>query len=118
MWFAILNKKVIGCYLLSENSILKYQDYSKENLSKYENKKGVEGVVLALLPEYRKLGIGNDLRNLPEKLGYDYVFGEQLHELNNLSNWIKHGRRLIADTGEVYITLKDLKDNGPITYLK
>ena len=64
---------------------------------------------MALLPQYRNKGIGDKLRNIPNQLGYDYIYGEQLHTLNNLDNWIRNGRRLVAKNNSVNVTLKDLK---------
>ena len=112
------NDKVVGCYLLAPGDITKYQEYSKEDLSRYKGKKGIEGVALALLPKYKGQGLGAQLRDLPKTLGYDYIYGEQLHSLNNLDKWLGSGRRLIGDNGEVYITLKDYKDNGKPIILK
>ena len=117
-YLALFNNKPVGCYLLAEGDITRYQEFSKEDLSRYKNLKGVEGIALAVLPDYRNSGVGKTLREYPKTLGYDYIYGEQLHSLNNLDKWLGSGRRMIANTGEVYVTLKDYKDNGKPNMLK
>lgn len=96
--------KIVGGYFLAENKI---------KLRGYKKKRGVEGVCLFLLPEYRNLGIGRELRELPRKLGYDYVWGQALEQLSNLDKWISTGRRLVRieeEDGQLfYTTIQDFK---------
>lgn len=99
-----LNNRIIGCYLLSDRNI-KIPDNCdiKIDLRKFDDLRGVEGVALIILPEYRKLGYGNMLKNVPKQLGFDYVWGEQLHDLDNLDMWLKR-RELIAVCSDMYVT--------------
>jgi hypothetical protein len=105
---ATVNGKIVGCYLLAENSVLKYKACLTEDLTPYKKLRGVEGIALSVLPEYRSLGIGKSLREIPKNLGYDYIWGQQLKTLKNLDNWLKFGRRLVGNCGSIYITLMDL----------
>ena len=112
---AVINNKIIGCYLFNEDSIVDFldgKDCVLENLSKYTSKKGIEGLGLALLPEYRNMGIGKEMRNIPLDMDYDYVWGQHLKGLHNIDNWTKFGRRIVADGDidgeEMYVTLMDL----------
>jgi GNAT superfamily N-acetyltransferase len=111
---AVVNGKTVGIYLLGdrslEDAIKEEKAIPKEDLSDYKNKKGLEGVVLAVLPEYQKIGIGKKLKNSVENLPYDYLYGLQYKKLGNLEHWIK-SRRVVAESEgpeAVYITLKDL----------
>jgi len=113
---ATLNGKIIGCYLFNKQSIFESEDLDNlpeqqtEDLSKYENKKPLQGVALALLPEYRGLSYGRQLRDIPLSMkDYDYIWGVHLKGLHNINNWLKYGRRIVAETDEVYATLMDLK---------
>jgi GNAT superfamily N-acetyltransferase len=112
-----LDAELIGFYLLHEdsiNSLLSRYDHYKplEDLSGYATKRGVEGVILLVLPQYRGKGYGNLLKDLPRSMGYQYVYGEQFKATPDvLQHWLKR-RRLIADCcgpyGDVWVTLEDL----------
>lgn len=107
--------KTIGIYLIGDRQLQDVIEDEKaipnENLDKYKNRIGVEGVALAVMPEYQKQGIGKKLKDaLVNMTTANYIFGLQYKSLNNLQNWLK-SRRLVAqsfgDEG-VYITLQDL----------
>ena len=111
---AVSEGQMVGIYLLGErpleDAIKEENAVPKEDLSDYKNKKGLEGVALAVLPEYQKTGIGKKLKNAVENLPYDYLYGLQYKKLGNLEHWIK-SRRVVAESDgpeAVYITLKDL----------
>lgn len=110
---AVLGDKIIGCYLFNEQPVTQFvgAQVKGENLKKYSNLKGIQGVALALLPEYRNSGYGKQLREVTKSLGYDYIWGQHLKGLHNVDNWLRYGRRLVADTRHLYITLMDLKLN-------
>lgn len=96
------NKNVLlGVYLLGDkqlNTIFPENDYS--------NLKGVEGVLLAVDKSIRGKGWGNKLKDYPKSLlQYDYIWGQQLKSLDNLTDWLKR-RILIGETESVYITLE------------
>lgn len=109
---------MIGFYLLQEDSIAELTNnrYDRckplEDLSVYATKRGIEGIILLVLPAYRGHGYGNLLKDLPRQMGYDYVYGEQFKASPAvLQHWLKR-RRLVADccgpTGDVWVTLEDL----------
>ncbi len=108
---ATLGEKIIGCYIFNEDSVAQFQRCSKEDLNKYKSLKGIQGVGLAVLPEYRGTGIGKKMRDYPLHLNYDYIWGQHLEGLHNIDNWVKFGRRVVGKCGGLFITLMDLKDN-------
>lgn len=93
------DENIVGAYLLNENQIT---DFCK-NTEKFKNLKGVEGVLLFIEEEYRGKGWGNNLKDAPKELGYDYIWGQQLKGLNNLQDWLKR-RELITEIDNVYVT--------------
>lgn len=106
----MINGEIAGFYLLSENNVndVVPTDNALEDLTKYNNLRGIEGIALVVLPKYRNMGFGNLLKTLPRNLGYDYIFGMQLKSLKNLEDWLKR-RRLVGDVGSVWVTLEDLQ---------
>ena len=106
---ATLNGKIIGCYLLNKEAIDSQQAEGFENLERYHKLKGVQGVALGILKEYRGLSYGRQLRDsVLQMTEYDYVWGYQVKTLNNLQNWIRSGRRLVGETESSYLTMMDL----------
>lgn len=114
----MLDGILVGFYLLQEDSVANLMDarydscVALEDLSGYAHKRGVEGIILLVLPKYRGKGYGNLLKDLPRQMGYDYVYGEQFKATPEvLQHWLKR-RRLIADCssiwGDVWVTLEDL----------
>lgn len=94
------NDKLLGTYLLGDlqvDSIIK--------TDKYKKLKGVEGVLLAVDESLRGQGWGTKLKEYPNILGFDYVWGQQLKTLNNLKDWLKR-RVLVGQTDSVYVTLE------------
>lgn len=107
----VIGTELIGFYLLAEGAVAHVVakcDAVTEALGRYEHKRGIEGIALVVLPEFRGRGYGELLKNVPRGMGYDYVFGQQLKSLNNLTAWLKR-RRLIADCDGVWVTLEDLR---------
>jgi hypothetical protein len=100
-----IGDKLIGFYLLAEGSIYDIISQCKcqDDVEKFAGKRGIEGIILGIIPEYRGGGLGDRLKNLPKSLGYDYVFGQQFKSLNNLEPWLKR-RELVADCGQVWVT--------------
>jgi len=98
------NNTIMGLYLLGNkqlSSIVK-------TYNKYDDLKGVEGVLLAVDSSIRGLGWGNKLKDYPSTLGFDYIWGQQLKVLNNLDDWLKR-RILITTTNSCYITLEEYR---------
>lgn len=106
----LVDNKIAGFYLLRysniEVDVTSKKFTLKEDLSKYRGKQGIEGIALGILPKYKNKGYGKVLRSYPRSLGYDYIWGEQLKDLNNLNDWLKI-RRLVAENEESYVTLQD-----------
>lgn len=92
------NDNIKGVYILGGNQI-NYLVTAKD----YENLKGVEGVLLCVDESLRGQGYGNQLKDYPKTLGYDYIWGQQFKNLNNLKDWLKR-RELVGETEHVYIT--------------
>ena len=101
----VLNGEIIGFYILIPQEFEKVRRYFKE----VDVEKGLEGVALGLLSEYRGTGLGKKLINYPYTLTqYDYIFGEHFKHLNNMKDWEK--RRLILNpNADIFISLGRLK---------
>lgn len=107
---AVLDSKIIGCYLMNECPVFSPDDFILyEDIKSYSQKNGIQGVILALKSEYRGRGFGRQLRDMPLVSGkYDYCWGFHVKSLNNLGQWIRYGRRLIGEIESAYMTLMDL----------
>ena len=99
------NGKIIGGYFLGRQQLYDEKYPATYN---YKNKKGIHGECLFLLPEYRNTGIGKRLRDIPLKLGYDYIWGENHISLNNIDKWLKFGRKYIMTVDDVHYTVMEL----------
>ena len=104
------NGKILGYYILGAGQIIDAVEEScwRENLSRYTDKKGVEGVSVWLDPSLRGIGIGKTLIEYPKSLGFDYIWGWAAKDLGNLKDWLKR-RRLVAEDEDSYVTLEDYK---------
>lgn len=106
--------KLAGFYLLANRGINAWLATEEqkvtlhEDLSKYQNLRGVEGLALFVFPAYRSAGLASMLKDMLRRLPYDYVWGQAYKDLGNLQEWQKR-RRLVAETDDLYITLEDLK---------
>lgn len=109
---AVLNGRMIGCYLLNEDSVYLRDDFTMyEDVSAYYEKRSIHGLAIALHAEYRGLGYGKLLRAFPcrpEK--YDYVWGFHVKSLNNIAEWTRFGRRIVGESPECFMTIMDLKN--------
>lgn len=94
------NNEIKGAYLFGDNQLLH---------ERFENLKGVEGVLLAIDKDIRGQGWGDKLKEYPKTLGVDYIWGQQLKGLNNLNDWLKR-RELIGENEEIYITVEIYKN--------
>ena len=82
--FMLIDEKenIVGVYTLLKNEI--YEEFP--NTEKYEGLDGVEGILLFVEEAYRGKGWGNKLKDMPKEIGYDYVWGRQHKNLNNLDH--------------------------------
>lgn len=87
---------IVGVYLIGDHNLLIKNP-------KYNNLKGVEGLLLAVDEDLRGFGFGNRLKDMPKTLGVDYIWGQQFKALGNLEDWLKR-RELVFETSDVYIT--------------
>jgi GNAT superfamily N-acetyltransferase len=104
------DENIIGYYLLRPRCVLDGwapRMSLREDLSGYRAKNGVEGVALVVDPAYRGHGHGKLLMDLPREYGFQYCWGYQQKNLDNIHHWMKR-RRLVARLGQLYVTLQDL----------
>jgi hypothetical protein len=94
------NDVLKGCYLFGEQQVDSIIDTDD-----FKDMKGVEGILLAVDKEIRGYGWGNQLKDYPKTLGFDYIWGQQFKTLGNLKDWLKR-RYLYAETNSVYITIE------------
>ena len=110
------NNKIVGVYLLHEKSINlfiseiknnKIKDFPFKNteiiLEEKLSDNGLQGIALCVKNEYRSLGFGKKLKEYTYKMGYDYIWGVQAKDLNNISFW-QQTRRLFAESPTRYAT--------------
>ena len=110
---AVLDGKIIGCYLLKGEAVHSLEINWLENLDLYQTRRGLQGVALGILKEYRGLTYGRQLRDSALTLSqYDYIWGGQAKQLNNLDNWLGYGRRLVGESECSFVTLMDLEENS------
>ena len=104
---AVLNDKPIGFYFCSDkeglNDFLKetffapgtvklfFDEHLYEDL---QNKRGLQGVAVGILEEYRRFGIGRMLMDKPKELGYDYLWAVQTEHVSDVSKWLKRSQHL------------------------
>jgi len=113
--------KILGCYIINPKSVNEFiSDIENDKLSDFKSynteiymdedfsDNGLQGIALALLPEYRNMGYGDTLRkwydNDPR---FDYIWGVQDKKLGNIENW-KRSRDIIAECPTHFATLKKL----------
>ena len=94
------SENVWGVYLLGNDQLPSEIYVNDHEVDKLE---GVECVLLVIDESIRGLGYGNNLKVFPKSLNVDYVWGEQLKDLNNLEDWLKR-RILVYENEFVYIT--------------
>lgn len=113
-----IDDKIVGCYLLAEKSVNFFidqinsnqlKDFPKDETKIYLNDKlsdnGLQGISLAVLPEYKSKGIGKALKEYTYNLRYDYIWGVQDKKLQNIEFW-KNTRDIIAESNTHYATIK------------
>ncbi len=108
----LYNNKMIGFYFLRTYQLMfrsTYKENWKEDLSIYENKKGLEGAFLCISKDYQRIGAGTFIINYIKTLTeFDYIWGGQDKCLNNINFWLK-SRRIVEEYERGYTTLMDIK---------
>ncbi len=111
---AYYKNEIIGFYLIGDYPVP--NDISESQLLISMNEyhqilemNGMEGVALAVLPDYRGLGIGKILIeasfDVATKFHKQFIWGQNYISLNNLKEWLKI-RTHFASDNEVHYTLK------------
>ena len=112
-----LDGKIIGCYLLADKSINEFirqinqnelKDFPKNKTKIYLESslsdKGIQGISLAILPEYRKYGFGQKMKKYVNDLEYDYIWGVQDKRLKNIDFWTRT-REIFAESETHFATI-------------
>lgn len=101
------NDKLVGAMLMIKNGI----DFYSNNLfsKKYpkanqilQQKNGITGCILGLLPKYRKHGLSDKLVKVMFDLckSYDYIMIPIDNKLNTHTYWKRHGAQLVFNDGQ------------------
>jgi hypothetical protein len=98
--FLLVDGRVVGGYLLAEGGPAVAGDWGSS----------VEGVGLVVADSERGRGYGRLLRDEPQRMGYDTVWGMQLKSLGNIDAWLA-SREIISQNDWLYVTARALK--GP-----
>lgn len=112
-----IDGKIVGCYLLAEKSINEFiSDINDDKLKDFPKKStkilidsdfsdnGLQGISLAILPEFRGFNLGSKLKEYTYNLGYDYIWGVQDKKLENIEFW-KRTRDIIAESPNAYASI-------------
>jgi len=97
-----LNKKIIGFHEFFDENIntRNIDEYEfKEDVEKYQQKRGLRGYLFVIHPDYQKKGYGSafiEYEKLLFKNKFDYIFGSCDIRFNNIEFWEKH-RRIICN---------------------
>jgi len=116
-----IDGQTVGCYLLAEKSVNVFiddihrgvlKDFPADSTEIYLNEplgdKGLQGIALSLLPEWRSQGYGNLLKTWYfNDHRFDYVWGVQDKRLGNIEDW-KKSRDVIAESPTHFATLRRL----------
>ena len=115
------NSEIVGAYLLNNKSINDFidqirqdkisdfrRDETRIDLNEKLSDKGLQGIALVVLNEYRGEGLGRILKEYTYKLGYDYIWGVQDKSLENIDFWTKT-RKIFAESRNRYATYIKLK---------
>lgn len=110
--------KIVGCYLLAEKSVNEFiDDIENDKISDFRKSEtsidlpndpgnyGIQGISLAVLPEYRDLGLGKMMKDYVKGMGYDYIWGVQDKKLKNINFWEK-SRDVFAESPTKYATIE------------
>ena len=77
-----VDDEVAGFYFLTPRNLRSNGDIVDEMV-------GVQGVALGVSNKFKNMGLGKMLIEYPAELGYDYVWGQQLKQLENIDDWLK-----------------------------
>ena len=98
-----VDDEVAGFYFLTPRNLRSNGDIVDEMV-------GVQGVALGVSNKFKNMGLGKMLIEYPAELGYDYVWGQQLKQLENIDDWLKR-RKIHTETGGMFITYQIFNSN-------
>jgi GNAT superfamily N-acetyltransferase len=101
---ATVNGKVGGFYFLGDGQI----PPGGPEYEKLKEMKGIEGIALGVLPEFKNMGIGKKLMEYSQNIGADYIWGYQFKSLKNIDDWLKR-RKIYWEDKDLYLTYQILK---------
>lgn len=113
--------EIIGCYILNPRSIREFisdinqnklKDFKSDNTEIYldseMSNKGLQGIALAVLPNWRSKGYGDLLKTWYDKdPRFDYIWGVQDKRLQNIDHW-KKTREIFAECPTHFATIRSL----------
>lgn len=117
----VLGDKIIGYYLLTDKESIKdllnkvkkmgfKVQINNEHLLRYaEENKGVQGLSMGILPEFKGKGYAKLLFDYPKSIGYKFVWGIQTKGMSNLDLWMKRREVVVtfSHSGqEFYVTME------------
>lgn len=98
-----VNGEIAGFYFLRPGNL-------RPNGDILEGMRGLQGVALGMSSKFKNMGLGKMLISYPQQLGYDYIWGQQLKELDNINDWMKR-RKIYAETPGMFITYQIFNSN-------
>lgn len=97
----VVDGDTVGVYLLRPSGLPDWADRTARERTR--NLRGVAGIALAVDPDRRNRGYGRILKDEPERMGYDFVWGEQLRDLGNIEQW-KRRREVLGERFDSYLS--------------
>lgn len=98
-----VDDEVAGFYFLSPGNLPENGDITEEM-------NGIQGVALGVSSKFKSHGLGKMLIDYPASLGFDYVWGFQLKQLDNINDWLKR-RKIYSETGGMFTTYQIFNSN-------
>lgn len=89
----IIDKNVVGYHSLVESNIYESELEDELLFDFYKNKKGLNGLVFCIHPNYQNKGLGSKFIQFEReyfKGKYDYIWGGANDKLNNFHFWKKN----------------------------
>jgi hypothetical protein len=122
-----VNGEIVGCYILATKSVNAFiSDIKSNNLKDFKSgntqlylkeemsDRGLQGIALSIMPEWRSYGYGNLLKNwYSGDPRFDYIWGVQDKNLGNIEDW-KKTREIFAECPTHFATIRKFVKSEPI----
>lgn len=127
LFFKITNNenKIVGTYQVDEIDLVEFITKIKNDpnsglvmelpfseIEKWKGQKGLIGIQLSVLKEFRDEGAGKKLITYISTLGYPYIVGQHYETLGNIEHWKKR-RKVVGyyfeNGNKIFITLGEFK---------